>query len=329
MPMETWIPIENRLCETFLDGELNSIGGSLLMDAIKKETQYGAHLTSKWLGYERTINSYFNFFIETLTKATHQTMPSEFGLMYLLFFSAFRRHRAAQTLWSHGFPIAGFALLRDLKDSALCLGAIIDGYITANEVLGLNSSGAPQATERASVIKEWRSIQKKALRKAMAKMVGPDSGLPNENIAILEKWRDTFHDEVHGGRISMLQDLETLYMKRQRPSFAPVPYEDDMDVGLYTNRSIEIGWMICRTLPFLQSSERSFGQGWADNWNLLDQAFRLQVSSVGKAFSIAILRLVDMKFDFTPNTAYRRAASEAPVETEQAMRKRPPSADHG
>jgi hypothetical protein len=71
-------------------------------------------------------------------------------------------------------------------------------------------------------------------------MVGPDSGLPNEDIAILEKWRDTFHDEVHGGRISMLRDLETLY-KGQRPSFAAVPYEDDMDVGLYTNRSIEIG----------------------------------------------------------------------------------------
>jgi hypothetical protein len=63
--------------------------------------------------------------------------------------------------------------------------------------------------------------------------------------------------------------------------------------------------MVCRSLPFLQSSARSFGEDWADNWSLLDQAFRLQVSSVGKAFSIAILRLVDMKFDFTPNTAYR------------------------
>ena len=59
---------------------------------------------------------------------------------YLLYYTAiFRTFRAAETLLLSGYPLSGYALLRDLKDRAMILAALGGGGLTSFEQVSGNS----------------------------------------------------------------------------------------------------------------------------------------------------------------------------------------------
>ena len=260
------------------------------------------------------IDSFFDFYIDTLMLAAqgalYGQLPKDdqtYAIIYLSYFTTFRNLRAAETLKNHGYPLDGFALLRDLKDRSIYLGAVVGGLVSIHELHGYNSTEEQPEKWTDEYRERMRNRQKKVQSGAMKKMVGAQSGLDAGDIDELEKWRDMFHEEVHGSLFTYIEDLRVLFREKRLPSFAPEPHRENFDISMFINRAIEIGWMLLRSMPFLQLEARAFGKEWVEKWQLLDAAFRLQeegLGELGKPIAYSFIRLMDAKFAFTPDTAY-------------------------
>jgi len=114
----------------------------------------------------------------------------------------------------------------------------------------------------------------------------------------LKRWDDFFHLEMHGGSISLAQELKELSEGRLLqigPSIVQDAYV------LYINRSSELGWMITRLLPFLQVSEDAFGPDWQRKRRVLDDSFRYMLegfSNLGKRLGASFITMMDTEFVF-------------------------------
>lgn len=122
------------------------------------------------------------------------------------------------------------------------------------------------------------------------------SGLTQEQKAELERWEGFFNMETHNGFLT--QSLEFL----DRPvSVAPNPSEDSC--SMFINRFCEVQWMLHRTLPFLQSNTKMFGEEWIKKWNLLDRSFQMEqqiVADAEKSIGIVFIEFMNLKFPFNP-----------------------------
>lgn len=315
MSFDEWVPVQNELEDKFYGGSPPSVGGERLGPVIDGERAYGEYLVHTFHGYGILINCFFDFFIETMILASKGAFAGQlpnndkyYALLYVLIFSSFRNFRAAETTMNNGYPLDGYALLRDLKDRAIHLGAIANEFTTANDLFGVNGNDEKRSRTKEDSAEVHNKKGQKEKARVTRLMIGAESGLPEEVMRWLKVWRDLFHLEVHGSRLTYFEDFRTLFIKKQLPSFAPGPHENNSDLSMYLNRSTEIGWMFHRVFPYLQLKPRSFGEEWASKWELLDHAFCLQVKSLdemGKPIGKAFIRLIETKFAFTPDTAYR------------------------
>ncbi len=60
-------------------------------------------------------------------------------------FATFRNFRAAEVTKNNGYPLDGFALLRDLKDRAIHFGAVVLG---AAHILALHGVGVDDGAKK-------------------------------------------------------------------------------------------------------------------------------------------------------------------------------------
>lgn len=73
------------------------------------------------------------------------------------------------------------------------------------------------------------------------------------------------------------------------------------------NRASEIGWMIARTLPFLQRPDLPFDDTWKQQWQVLDESFAQMVvalDTLGKKIAKVFEAMVHAKFPFGPDMHY-------------------------
>ena len=134
---------QKRLEDTFSS---NGIVGARLLEVQEQEINCGLHVAKQYTGQLTLIDSFQDFFIETLEKAieslntfkeTEET--KSYQLIVLFYIILFRRFRSCENLLSKGYPLDGYALLRDLKDRAVLLGAITNNYSAFNELFGQTS----------------------------------------------------------------------------------------------------------------------------------------------------------------------------------------------
>lgn len=299
---------QERLEDTFLS---DIPEGERLSEIIEYEKDYGGYINEKLRGYRVLTDSFFNFYLDTIRSAniwlSKNSLPQNWSnyLRTLLFYvTIFKSFRAAENLLLCGYPLDGYSLLRDLKDRALFLGAIINGSTTLLAIEGLQKYKDGKSLSK-SEHEDIRKERKKEQRRVLQIMTGKKSGLENEHLKELTRWTRMFHEEVHGSRYTYLtggggwlRGVEPLYI---------APHPMDKQIGMYANRSNEIGWMLLRTLPFLQPTPHAFGEDWIVKWNILDESFRFMVEALdraGKKIAQAIIVLVDTKFLFAPDNCY-------------------------
>ncbi|GAB6053407.1 hypothetical protein JCM17960_22270 [Magnetospira thiophila] len=315
MGLKEWVPIQSRLSELFSGGTYDVVGGKRLAPVVDAERVYGEFLVNTYHGFDVLIRAFLDFYIETLEVAWANSafgqLPEKvrsYSIVYLHFLSAFRRFRAADVLWCSGYTFAGYSLLRDLKDLTIHLGAIANGEIHVLELLGIDPANPDEQVNRTGKeYKKRKENAKKVRTRAMCIMVGKQSGLDEADQAELKLWRDLFHEELHSARFSSAEDSRIIFGEGRRPPFGPEPHEENRDAAMYMNRAVEIGWMLLRTFPFLQVQPRAFGEEWAEKWELLDTAFRMQVTDlaeIGKFIGEVIPRLIEKRFAHSPDTCY-------------------------
>jgi hypothetical protein len=130
------------------------------------------------------------------------------------------------------------------------------------------------------------------------KLMGKTSGLSQEIQDDLKQWDDFFHLEMHGGGISLSQEVGEIAEGRLLqigPSVVNDAYV------LYINRSAELGWMVTRLLPYLQIGDGGFGADWERKRQILDDSFRHMLesfSNLGKRLGSSFITMMDTRFAF-------------------------------
>jgi hypothetical protein len=296
---------QNRLEKNF---KLGGIIGGHLMKVLNQEAAFRDYVLQKFYGQVVLMDSFFSFFIETVNIARRlvreKGMPKNrdhYPILLLYYITIFRSFRAAENLWLTGYPLDGFALLRDLKDRVMILGALIHGKTSFPKLNGMEP--ARQVTEEnfPRIIKEIKMEE----RRILDEMIRKKSGLPIEIQKELKIWESLFNAEVHGSRLTFAQDLDWLLGKKPL-SLGPVPNEKGP--AIYMNRASEIGWFVVRTFSFLQVEPGAFGREWEQRRSILDDSFRIMVEGLaksGKKIGEAILVLAEKKFTFPRDLHYQ------------------------
>lgn len=290
--------------------KVDGVTGKPLILVLDMESAYRRYVVGRFQGQFVLMDSFFGFFIETVNKAVKfahlKKWPPEYPnypLVLLYYATIFRSFRAAENLLKCGYPLDGYALLRDLKDRAIFAGALAHGKTSFPKLFGaLKDQSVTSITE-----KEYQRIKKEIKNeehRIFSEMIRKKSGLPADIQKELEIWESFFHEEVHGSRLTFTQDIDWLRGK-QPLSLGPVPHE--MPIAMYLNRASEIGWLLLRTIPFLQLEPGAFGEEWREKWTVLDDSFRIMIEGLekmGKKIAQAISVLINVKFTFPEDLHY-------------------------
>lgn len=296
---------QNRLEETF---SVDGIVGRRLLDILDAEKAYGVHIAKTYHGHLCLINSFFDFYIETIQKAMEWTQengwPNDltyYSYTVLYNVTNFKSFRAADTLFMNGYPYDGYSLLRDLKDRAIFLGSIISKRTNFSSLAGVEGFKTVSREDMKIII----AARRKEETRIHDLMIGKQSGLPPKIVAELELWEKLFHEEVHGSKFT-LAEIGLDWIRGEAPlHLEPIPNETGM--AMYMNRASEIGWLLTRTLPFLQPVKNAFGEDWKSKYNILDESFRVMIQGLekmGKKIAAAFIYFADNKFAFPETLHY-------------------------
>ncbi len=219
----------------------------------------------------------------------------------------FRRFRACEILLLSGYPSDGYALLRGLKDLTIIVASIAHNLTTFPKTWGIKDDQI--LTE--DNLHEITKLRKQEEGRIWNLFLRKNSGLPPEVIKEISIWERMFHEEVHGSKFSLGEDVMKWFRKEGEPSIGPTsPTLDDTSWSNYMNRAVEIGWLIVRLMPYLQPVENAFGENWHQKHELLDDSFRFAEQSLGKkckGITEAFIKLVDEKFSFNKPFYYFEA----------------------
>lgn len=303
---------QRRLESTF---SKNGIIGSKLVDIINQESEYGNYVINTFHGYGVLQDSFFDFFIETLQRANQfgrkHGIPKEapyYNITFLTQLTNFRNFRAAENLLLKGYPLDGYALLRDLKDRAIFQAAIMKDITTFKKLRGhdILETAKGNLSSDSDLYKKAKNQQKSQERRILNLFLGEKSGFDTDTMNELNRWGRMFHEEVHGSQFTFTIEGGDWLRGKSPISIGPLP--NTRAIAMYLNRSHEIGWMILRTLPVLQLEPNALGDEWSSKWHVLDDSFRYAITSfakTGKKIGDAILKLIETKFNFDPTYVYK------------------------
>jgi len=290
---------QKRLADTFtVDG---LIGGSLqrVFDA---EDAAGNYLVNTFRGQNILLDSFQSFFIDTLTLANEKIKTNgwpkgriNYPVALAYFFNLFRRCRACEILYMKGYPLDAYALMRDIKDRTFMLAGVAHNMITFSGIIG---APATTLTDPMEYKKQTTKNRKDAEHRITNGLMGKTSGLPVNHQGNLKIWDEFFNYEVHGGGVSLGQELSAI-SKGRIPQIGPSVNQDAF--VMYMNRSAELGWLIVRVFPFLQLLEEAFGKEWEGRRQVLDDSFRYMLegfNNLGKQLGPSFIAMVDTKFVF-------------------------------
>src|SRR6266849_207487 len=115
MDVSEW---QGRLEQTFME---NGVVGGSLLDVLAGEQAYFSSVENNFYGYLILTDSFFSFYVDTLRLADSKRIEKGQALgktwyspLLLHRATNFRIFRAAENLFRLGYPLSGYALLRDV-----------------------------------------------------------------------------------------------------------------------------------------------------------------------------------------------------------------------
>ena len=164
--------------------KVDGITGKPLIPVIEMESAHGRYVVERFQGQFVLMDSFFGFFIETVNKAiafaSLKRWPSKYPnypFVLIYYVTIFRSFRAAENLLRCGYPLDGYALLRDLKDRAIFLGALAHGKTSFPKLFGvLKNKSVTSITE-----KEYQRIKREIKNeecRIRRETIREESGLP-------------------------------------------------------------------------------------------------------------------------------------------------------
>lgn len=279
------------------------------------EDQYASAVDARFGGYRLMHECFVSLLGESLVRAAeHARLDTSVDLSFrpLLVFVAgtFSRARSAESLFLRGYPWDAYALLRDQAARAVLIAAIMNGFATLYDILGIGNVDALAGADYLAMHRSMSKTRKKVHARIFAQMAGPKSGLPDGVQKTLRDRNEIFHSEVHLSVQSYFIEGSRQYIETGSLPLGPQPHEHS--IGMYINRSLEVMWCLHRTMPIVQTCPNAFSENWNRRWSALDCCLAYGVRALaaqGYAFSGAVAELVDAKFAFDPSWSYERVVT--------------------
>lgn len=290
----------------------DGIIGPQLAAIHEEEEAYEQFAARSFAGHRVLNQSFLAFFHETLQRAdsSRDVLDGTWYVPLLVYYAnIFSRFRAAEVIFLHGYPLDAFSLLRDLKDRAIYLAAVISKKTSLRRVLGIPEGGVDASQDYWQVAERLAKRRKSTQLAAWHSIAGKGSGLPQNVQEDLRRWTRMFNDEVHGSWHMFTFESEIWNEGGPLPLG---PHKALASMVLYLNRFSEVGWCAHRALPFLQPPGDGFEASWRKKWELLDEYFRAFLQSLvdqEKEMIPSIIRLVDEKFAFGVSLRYSEPVS--------------------
>jgi hypothetical protein len=261
-------------------------------------------LCTSYRGYRLVHQCFSSFFLDSIEKAEPSCGRLDadpwFSTLLLVTSGVFTRMRAAEISYLHGYPLDAYALLRDLKDRALYLAAVLRGLSTLERVLGLQEAEG-RTGDGFKLAKAASKFRRNEHHRIHDILVGASTGLPQSLLEDVLRWEALFHEEVHLSLHSFV-----LAGSVWTPGGGILPTaaaRTEHANSMYMNRSLEVAWCLLRVLPLLQIRPHQFGADWEMKWNLLDRNLRLTVMSVadeGRELVASVAAWIECVFSFDP-----------------------------
>lgn len=301
MDIQEW---NDRLEGAFISDPVAYNAVATILD---KENKHKLQSISALRGHTLLSESLQSFLLQTfneLTASDSSTNSSKrtYTLFTFEFTQILRTIRQCEILLHHGYPMASYMLLRNLRDRVLLLCAVGNKLSSYAEIYGidLNFSGSIDDNEFEEIRKRSFAEEKRIFDVLLRK--SQDLGTHKD---ALIKWDRQFNSEVHLQKVSQAQYL--LSPPNQQGGIPLYPVYSEESCAAYVNRSVELGWMVTRLLPLMQSQPNSFSRTWVQKWRILDDSFRISNQAhqtVGKSglteLSLAVEFFVNHRFDFHP-----------------------------
>jgi hypothetical protein len=124
---------------------------SEMVPIIHAENTIGDDIRTKFHGQTILMSSFQSFFVHTLNTVTgmvsQQGWPPDtphYSITFVGFANFFHRLRACEILYNGGYPLDGYALMRDLKDRTFLMAAIALNRMTFVDSLGMKAGLNPR-----------------------------------------------------------------------------------------------------------------------------------------------------------------------------------------
>lgn len=310
---------QKRLGDTF---HTHGVVGANLLPIIEAERVFDLQVEQRFKGFATLNTAFQSFILETLDDTSKKAARLGAKPPYawyrpavLSFVGTFKLLRSSDRLFRSGYPLNGYALLRDLKDHALAYGAILNGLTTLEKVNGWDAAKAePPESYNWEHARKARNARKKTDSEILSRMVWKQSGFSAEVQEQLIRWNEMFHQEVHGGRLTFaVEGSDWLFGSAPLPVF-PFASDKATSLGMFINRFEEVAWMLLRSICYLQPRIMPFVDEWRTKWNILDDSLRMvheDAVKINRVGASEIIELVRVKFDFSPEEAFYTEASPA------------------
>jgi len=275
--------------------------GGILLTVIDEENRYKEKCIEKWQGANSLSEAFQGFFLGTLNiveeKRLAYSYDADFNVVIAFFWVLFKKVRASEILFMHGYSCDAFALLRPLSEHVAYTHSVVSGRNKIEDFisLSLNKTDNKENYER--------------YQKAMKNMNESINKFFVDEFTEIEKyqlvkWRNFFHSEIHGYTLSFCHQMEDMYYEKS--DLKKLHKLQDKDI-LFLNRSLEVYWMLMKMLPYLQYEPFIFGTEWLNRYKILDQCFKENenaLAEIGKDIAAVIVSLIDKKFNFPDEFCY-------------------------
>ncbi|MGF6648995.1 hypothetical protein [Paraburkholderia sp. GAS82] len=259
----------------------------------------------RYRGYLALSDAFKCFFLETVELVNTVSRPkvtaplSEFyGIFVPRLAHGFQSLCGAERIAICGYPYHAYTLLRNTFDNLALTSAALQKIADFYSIEGI-TPGKPLD------IAAMKRLRKDTEFEVRRKMTGSLSGLTQETRDELAQWDALFDFEVHGARLSLAGAKG--WMKGREP-LPILPRFEEEQFALFMNRYCEVGWMLHRLTPAIQSSDAPFPAAWMEKWRVLDDSFQITVNSLtkqlGKRIGAAIVELVNTKFPFNEHSTF-------------------------
>ena len=294
----------SRLSVTFRGP--GGIVGERLSHILQREAQYEQVAAQQTDWFMTLMDSFQDFYIHTFDEAAGHKHVVNIDVCVILA-ASFYRMRCALIGFYRGYPFDAAASARPLFENASFLGAALHGIVSHDDMFSFADNIDFEVETRAGVANAQRDHLRDINNDIRNKMWGPRSGLDKREQEEIEALIRTFHSHVHRAESTVVELTGEMLKRRALPPLAPV--FNLRRANVFATSLVYVSWLLLRVVPF-RSYPGDFSEEWKLKYDLLDKSFDCYLHSTQSAVYPAFRRMVQMRFTFDPDDAWKRIKVE-------------------